>query len=172
MDVVMLPLVSPQTPVPSALDLLRRRERSGLVVESDNEYTLLYAGDLLRARARQIATVGEVPKARPVPLLDADQARKFDLDLVRPRRTWQSYERVLDSLGALYGLVGDSQDMAMIVTRHEGLTYMLKTTGGYECSGKPTHYFPEPRVSNGDDCPLYPECSAPGGGVPKIRPAS
>jgi hypothetical protein len=173
MDVVILPLISPDTSVMTALGLLRDRQRSGLVVEQlSEEYTLLYSGDMLRARAAKISWIGQVPGGRPMLRLRIEHARKYELDLVRPLKTWQSYERMLASNGVNYALSGSSRDTAVVVTLHEGLAEMLMMTGGYECSGTPTHYFPEPRVRVGERCPLYPECSAPGGGVPKIRPAS
>jgi hypothetical protein len=170
MDVVMVPLVWPGTPVGEALELLKRRERSGLVVQNpDESYHLLYAGDLLRARAAGVSTVGEVERRHRVLTLNAEWASTYALDLVTPRRTGQNYERFLATEGAEYALAGDSYDTVMIVTHHEGQTEALTMTGGYRCTGTPTHYFPEPRVSSGEQCPLYPECSQKSG-VPHVVP--
>ena len=172
MYVIAIPLVVSDTRVTDAIELLRRRQRSGLVVDRANDhYHLLHAGDLLRARANKTVVVADVPGGHPVHLLDIGSAQKFGLDLIRPNRTPVEYERMFKAQKVTdYALVGDSGDTAVIVTRHEPQGDSLMMAGGYECSGTPTHYFPEPRVSVGEECPQYPECSDPSG-TPKIRPA-
>jgi hypothetical protein len=167
----MIPLVWPQEQVSSALDLLHHRERSGLVVHSSADtYQLLHAGDLLRARDVDISVVGSVTGGYEVFVVEPPIAQSFGVDLVRPGRTPGQYEDMLDKHTTQYALVGETYDTAMIVTRHESQAEALKISGGYECSGSPTHYFPQPRVSLGDRCPEYPLCSSPDGVVPTIRP--
>lgn len=170
-DVVTLPLVPPETQIGAALRILREQRRSGLVTRDrdGSNYRLLYAGDLLRARAAHTPTVGDVPDARPVLVLNARLAQSFALDLVRPMATGLSYERMLGERGFTYALAGESDDAVMIVTLREDLAYALRGTGGYECDGQPTHYFPQPRVNLRDPCPRYPECSRPDGAMPTIR---
>jgi hypothetical protein len=172
MDVVMIPLVWPGEGVESALDVLRRRERAGLVVNNDpvHGYRLLHAGDMLRARQAGVPVVGEVTGGYPVLVVEPTLAESFHLDLVRPTLTWSQYEEVLDKHGTQFALVGESDDTAMVVTRHEEQTETLRGTGGYQCNGVSPHYFPEPRVSLGDRCPEYPLCSSPDG-EPVIRQA-
>lgn len=172
MDVVFLPLVWPATSVKDALDLLREYKRAGLVCQMQNDlYQLMYAGDLLRARAHAATTIADVHQRRPVLLVDEVRARPFGVDIVRPRRTSLQFEKLFDFSNVQYGLVGEASDMCLIVTRHEGQTEALRLTGGYECNGTPTHYFPEPRVTVGQVCPEFPLCSRPDGSTPTIRPA-
>jgi hypothetical protein len=172
MDVVMIPLVRPQEQVSSALDLLYRRERSGLLVQSPSDtYRLFHAGDLLRGRAADISVVERVTGGYEVLVVELSVAQSFGVDLIRPFRTPRQCEGMLDRYRARYALVGEAYDTAMIMTRHEGQAAALTMTGGYECSGLPTHRFPEPRVSVGDRCPENPHSSGPDGGVPTIRPA-
>jgi hypothetical protein len=172
MDVTMLPLVWPGTAVQEALDRLNHAGRAGVVVQNFNDsYRLFYTGDLLRAREQMIATVGQVPGGEPVLLLDGGKAQQFGVDLVRPSRSADAYEKLLASQGVDYALAGESFDTAMVVTLHEEQTATLNATGGYKCTGTPTHYFPAPRVNAGDHCPMYPECSMRDGSRPIVRPA-
>jgi hypothetical protein len=165
MDVVVLPLVWQQFEVGPLLELLRRRDRSGLVVhhqlDGPERYRLLYAGALMEARRDQVPTVGQVPGGHAVQVVDDDIARSFGLDLVRPHRTWQQYEAMLDRHSVTYALVGETADAAMVVTRHERETELLSSGARYRCNGPNWHGFPEPRVSIGDACPRQPECGRP-----------
>ena len=173
MGVVMLPIVSSTTTVDVALKLLRERKRGGVVVaHRDGTYRLLYASDLFRAKAQKVDTVAGVRKRRPVLLLDNSKARKYRVDLVRPLDTWQQYERMLTKLETDFALALDFQGSAVVITRHELQEDALSTSGGYRCNGQPRHYFPDPYVSARVPCPRYPECSLPGGAVPKIVPNS
>ncbi|MEO8076574.1 MAG: hypothetical protein ABI818_09620 [Acidobacteriota bacterium] len=172
MDVVTLPLVYSQAPVAQALELLRQYQRAGVVRYADNDtYELLFAGNLLRARAAGKTTVGEVEGGRRILIADAPIAREFHIDAVRPHRTYQQVEQMLDARGAQYALIAAANAEVMIITRHEGLKEMLSATGGFECDGTPTHYFPEPDVALGQKCPLIPECSRPDGNPPTIQVA-
>jgi hypothetical protein len=172
MDVVIIPLLRPQAEVASALELLRRWERAGVVVNPDwaSSYRLLHAGDMLRARDAGIPVLAEVPGGYSVLTVDQPMADAFHLDLVRPALTWQQYETMLDEQGAQFALVGEAYDAAMVVTRHEEQQMTLSGTGGFQCSGSPRHYFPEPRVALGDPCPEIPLCTSPAG-EPVIEPA-
>lgn len=165
MDAIIVPLVTQQAEVEPSMQLLQRRERSGLVVhhdlESPDRYRLLYAGDLMTARRDGVPTVGQVPGGHPVQVVDAVLAGSFGLDLVRPHRTWQQYELMLARHGVDYALVGEVGDAAMVVTMHEGQTQTLSTSAFYRCDGPNWHGFPEPRVSIGDPCPRRPECGRP-----------
>jgi hypothetical protein len=138
---------------------------------ADDSYRLFYIGELLRARDLTVATMGQVAGGQPVLLLDVQKALQFGADLVRPNRTGNAYEDLLQAHGVDYALAGESFDTAMIVTLHEGQTALLNTSGGYKCTGAPKHYYPRPRVNAGDPCPGYPECSMPDGSQPTIVPA-
>src|SRR6266545_5886271 len=105
MDVTMLPMVWPGTSVGEALDLLNQRGRAGVVMQNvDDTYRLLHAGDLLRARAKQVGTIGQINAGRPVLLLDDTKAKQFNLDLVRPVRTADAYEKMLAAHDMDYAL--------------------------------------------------------------------
>ena len=123
MDVVIVPLVNQDAKVGALLELLDRRERSGLVVhqflEGTQQYRLLYAGPLIEARRENVPTVNQVPGGHTVLVVDDAIARSFGLDLVRPRFTWTQYETMLDRHGVQYALVGETSDAAMVVTRQE-----------------------------------------------------
>jgi CBS domain-containing protein len=173
MDVVMLPLVDARTTVSDALAIMTRQRRAGVVVQrNDDDYTILDAGTLLRARARGVTRVNRVAGAEKVQLLSPAVARKHRVDIVRPQRTWAQYEAMLEKADRRYSLVGASNDTAMVVTASEQLTAALSMAGGYECTGTPRHFFPKPRVNPGATCPDYPICKVHGGGVSKIRRAT
>jgi hypothetical protein len=165
MDVVVVPLVWQEAEVGPLMELLDRRERSGLVVhhyfpDGSERYRLVYAGSLMEARRAQVPTVGEVPGGHDVQVVDDGLARSWGLDLVRPGLTWERYETMLDHHGVQYALVGETSDDVMVVTRHEDLTETLRAAF-YQCNGPNWHGFPEPRVSIGDPCPRRPECGRP-----------
>jgi hypothetical protein len=171
MDTVMLPLVWSRSEINQALEEARLRRRAGVVrYNPDDTYTLFYLSDLGRARIRGLTFMEQVPGGHPAALLDTTRAAALNLDLVRPSLTAPAFERVLADMGLDFAVAGQSRDMVMIVTLHERQTDSL-STGGYECSGTPTHYFPDPDVSDGQLCPLRPECSA-APGQPTIRPRS
>jgi hypothetical protein len=172
MDVVVLPLVNYSETVATALKQMRKAERSGIVRQNENDtQTLFYAGDLLRASAKKIAKLVDVPDGERVVMLDVGRARKFHLDIVRPHRTWKAYETWLAKEQAHYALLAGTSNTAMIVTSSENETEDLSMSGGYKCTGTPRHYFPRPRVRVGQPCPKRPECKVPGGGVSTIQPA-
>jgi hypothetical protein len=172
MDVIVLPLVWPNTPVAGALEMLHTYKRAGVVRQGwDDTYRLLYAGDLLRAREDGIAEVGQIDAGESVMIVEMPAVTTFSIDIVRPRRTEPQYEQMLDAHGMTYGLVGETSREVMIVTRHEDETETLSGTGGYECTGTPKHFFPRPRVQVNTNCPRYPACSRADGTIPKIRPA-
>jgi hypothetical protein len=171
MEVVTLPLVEPDVTVPEALGRLTAAGRAGVVIADPGRYVLLYAGDLLRARDAGVAQVGAIPTAESVAIMDSTLAERFGVDLVRPRLSPDSYERLLDDRQANYVLIGEGPRDVMLVTRHEGLEEMLALTGGYECTGNPRHYFPQPYVTVGQTCPLFPACAVAGAPPSTIRPA-
>ncbi len=146
-----------------AVTLLKERRRSGLVVEKDEEhYRLHYIGALLKARDDgKPATVGQLKGGHDLLIPDQKTTTRFGLDLIRPLRTGTAYEAALDDSRREYALVGEVGDTVAVVTRHELLTEMLvDSTGGYRCTGSPTHYFPEPGVHVNDRCPQRGECGA------------
>jgi hypothetical protein len=165
MDVVVVPLVRQEAEVGPLMELLDRRERSGLVVhhtmDGPERYRLLYVGSLMEARRAEVPTVGQVPGGHAVQLVDDKLGRDFGLDLVRPGYTWAQYETMLDRHGVQYALVGETSDAAMVVTRHEEQTETLSAAAFYQCDGPNWHGFPEPRVSIGQPCPRRPECGRP-----------
>lgn len=172
MDVVTLPLVTRDTEVDAALAKAKESRRSGVVVAwNPDEYRLFHAGDLLRARADAVGLIGNLQGGHAVVLVRPTDVVTHGVDVIHPQRTWNAYERMLDQTPASYALVGASSHDVMIVTRHEGQTAELSLTGGFECDGSPTHYFPAPSVSTGDDCPRYPHCQGPDGRPSRIRPA-
>jgi hypothetical protein len=177
METIAVPLIQAATraSVESAIAELKRRQRVGLIVEKTDDYQLLYIRHLLEAKRDQITLVSEITGGYSVHLLTPGDMQSFGLDLVRPMQTQLQYENFFASPIALkkdYALVGATPDTAIIVTRHETLKYMLAaTTGGFQCNGTPkNHFFPDPDVVDGQDCPKYPECTLPGGGTPVISP--
>jgi hypothetical protein len=171
----MIPFLSESLTVSKALDALKQRGRSGMVVESPaHGYRVLFTGDLLQARASRISRVAaiELPADRTCVLLDMPQARRYGVDLVRPWKTSGKFSKLLTQLNTEFALAGVTSDTVMIVSARETWVEAMNMTSGYECTGTPTHYFPEPRVRPNQRCPRYPLCSLPGGGVPTIRPSS
>jgi hypothetical protein len=174
MDSLVLQLVRPSTSVVDALELLKASRRGGLVRQNPypyDSYDLIYAGALLRARAKGVRLISGVTEAETIMFVDMPTVRSFDLDAVKPFQTADSYEKLLDHHRVSFGIVGETTADVMIVTRHEWQTAALSVTGGFQCNGTPTHYFPMPSVALGQRCPEYPLCSRPDGLVPTIEPA-
>lgn len=171
MDSVEIPLCSAGETIDGALGELRAKNRSGVVVQSAGGYRLLHAGDLLYARDKGLATLGDVDDGQPVILLQEEHVKEFRLNTTNPKSTWHEYEAFLRDVAHRYTLLSTTGNTAMIVTASELDTLALTLTGGYQCDGTPTHYFPQPRVSDGEDCPKWPECTGPGGGKSKVHPA-
>lgn len=170
MDVVMLPLVDHAESVATAIEQMEKHRRAGVIVRRRNDtHSLVYAGDLFRARDADVSSLGKVPKAQKVLVLDTTRAKRFKLDIVRPLLSPAGYEKMFRQEGVDYSMVGASLDTAMIVTVSEEMTSMLMA-GRFRCTGTPRHYFPWPAVAPGDDCPDYPDCSV-AKGIPKIVPA-
>ena len=163
MDSIDVPLCAAGQTIDGALDELRAKNRSGVVVESAGGYRLLHAGNLLHARDRGLGTLGDVDGGQPVILLQAQHVREFRLDTTSPKNTWQEYQTFLRGASHRYTLLSATGSTAMLVTALEKDVLALTLTGGYQCDGTPTHYFPEPRVNDGEDCPKWPECAGPGG---------
>jgi hypothetical protein len=178
MDVVSIPsyLQSESTSVSEALANLRQRERGGLVIQDGDACRLLFAGDLLRARAAGVTMVQDVQGGRPVLVLDETHANTRGLDLRSPFNTGAEYQDMLNAGDHDYAVAAPSirvmpPGTAVVVTRSELFGVSLRMPGGYECNGKPQHSFPEPRVSPGEQCPFYPECERADGTVPTVHPA-
>jgi CBS domain-containing protein len=171
MDSVGVPLCPEDESVDDALGELRAKNRSGIVVQSAGGYRLLHVGNLLYARARGLGTLADIDGGQPVILLQAHHIKEFQLDIINPGNTWQQYETFLRGVAHRYTLLNTTGNTAMLVTASEKDALTLTLTGGYQCDGTPTHYFPEPRVIDGEDCPKWPECMGPGGRKSKIHPA-
>lgn len=178
MDVVSIPsyLQSGSTSVAEALADLRERERGGLVIQDGDACRLLFAGDVLRARAAGVTIVQEVQGGRPVVVLDETHESTRGLDLQSPFNTGAQYQDFLSAGHHDYAVAAPSirvmpPGTATVVTRSELFGLSLRMSGGYECNGKPQHFFPEPRVSPGEPCPFYPECERADGTVPTVSPA-
>jgi hypothetical protein len=171
MDSVDIPFFSGGESIATALKQMRAKNRSGVVVEGEGGYQLLHAGDLLYARDKGLAALGEVGGGHPVILLQKEHVKEFELNSVNPKSTWEEYETLLQNVGHRYTLLSATGNTATLVTASELDALSLTLTGGYQCDGTPTHYFPQPRVSDGEDCPKWPECNCPGGRKPKVHPA-
>ncbi len=170
METIDLPLVHGLGTTPdAALDLLYKKSRSGLVVEHDGEYTLLYFRHLLEAQRNNIDDVTEIA-GYDVELLTPSHTTKFNLDLIRPMATQDKYNDFFaapEAHEADYALFGATSEVAVIVTKHETLKHAL-STGGFKCNGVPVHFFPDPEVVDGQNCPKYPECTGSGGAIPTV----
>ncbi len=170
MDSVKLPFLTRETSVDEALMRLRERQRSGVVIEVPHTHVLLHTGDLLYGRAKRVKTLGDIGVGERVILLRDKQFTQFNLDPVHPERTGRQFEVFLNNVGHRYALIGTHGDTVTIVTASELDTMALTQTGGYQCDGNPTHYFPLPRVVSGQVCPMWPACSKIDNSKPKIYP--
>jgi hypothetical protein len=154
MDVVSLPLVFNSDTVHHALDRLKEMQRSGVVVDrTGNNFWLYFTGDLLDARAKCIKVMSEVAGGEPIHRASRDDAGKYTLDFVQPFESESGYNAMFAGVPENYALVAAGDETAILVTRHETVKDELVVTGGYECTGPTTHYFPRPSVSVGMKCP-------------------
>jgi hypothetical protein len=170
MDIVNLPLLSLTTTIPEALNVLKLSQRSGLVVRDAQAVRLLHTGDLLYARAAGTHTLGDIHDLRIAIQPTSQHIERFKLDLGKPTNTGSQYEAFLSANHYRYAFLDSDQGHARIVTLSELDALGLTLTGGYQCDGSPTHYFPLPRVIVGQDCPLWPRCSRMDGSRPQVEP--
>jgi len=171
MDSLDVPLCSSHESIVNALEDLRARNRSGIVVQGKAGYSLLHAGDLLYARDKGLTTLADISGGEPVIGLQKHHAKEFSLSVEFPASTSTEYETFLRSINHRYTLLSATGQSATIVTASESDAGALRLTGGYQCDGTPTHYFPRPRVSDGEVCPKWPECSRPDAKKPTVHPA-
>jgi hypothetical protein len=119
MDSVDIPLCSAAETIDGALGELRTKNRSGVVVESAAGYRLLHAGDLLYARERGLATLGDLDGGQPIVFLSAQHVKDFRLNTTSPKTTSQEYQTFLRSVAHRYTLLSAAGNTAMIVTASE-----------------------------------------------------
>jgi hypothetical protein len=168
MDVVTLPVVWPSVTVSDALARMEEYERAGVIRHNAtaDSYRLLFVRDLHRALDAGTPSVAQVEGGSDILILDAATATAFGVDAVRPHRTLDQAEKMLDARSVGYALLAAGWDEAMILTRHE--LYKENLTSRFKCNGTPMHIFPEPYVRLGDQCPEYPLCSGTGSTPPTI----
>jgi hypothetical protein len=182
MDAVPLPvyLQSDRTPISQALAQLRQLSRGAIVLQDGSRLQLLFAGDLLRARAQGTINVQSVRVDRELTVIADEAAQERSLDLRNPFNSQEQYATYFNVLNTDYAVpasqtrglgrsLGPGPGMAVVITRSETLGAALRMAGGYECDGEPRHYFPEPSVSVGERCPEYPLCSRSDGKIPTVR---
>jgi hypothetical protein len=172
MDTIDLPLYRSDfnKSLAEVLSHLKERQRGGLVLKTEDQYQLFYLGDLLECQATGATQLSAVQGGKPIQLLHNNDALTYQVDLIRPQQSAVGYTQLLKAYGRDYALAGETDDVALLITRSEQFGYALRVTGGYQCNGTPTHFFPYPRVVAGQTCPKYPECQLPDNSVTKIVP--
>lgn len=135
-----------------ALKVLRDARQSALIVDDAGEYSLAWASDIDDARRRKLPNIKAIPNREPVYLAALRDAKKHNVDLFMPRKTWQQYETMLDAVGAQYAVIAADQ-IAFVVTRHEELRDLAGSVS-LECPKG--HLFPQPKKRVGDECPRCP----------------
>src|SRR5262249_39784791 len=123
MEAVSLPLLNINSSVHEALSQLRAMGRGAVVVESGpaGSYRLIDAKQLLEARNSCIQLLSGIAAGDPVKLIEPADVAAFVLDTIRPLNSWVQYENWFSQRPENYGLVGADSEIAMVVTRHEGL---------------------------------------------------
>lgn len=166
-DVVNLPLVEHTATVAAALKRMGRA-RAGIVVKwPDDAHSLVLAGALLRARDAGVELVSGVPgvhlvtphrsntRARQI----ADQIGLMEVfDKTKDQIARSVYTQLFRKIGYDYAIAGSSNRMARVITGSPRVAAMLNMSGGYQCTGTPRHYFPDPFVEVDDPCPEVPLC--------------
>jgi len=153
MDIIELPYFPADTVLRFCLDAMRYRQRSAVIRDDQGKLDLLKAGDIYDGLAREISILGKVKSNNPVFKLTINEVEKWNLDPADPKRTWDRYEKFLDSVEASYALLGTTAVSCFVVTRHEGQAGAL-SAGPKDCycSGPDQHEFPPPSVSSNDRC--------------------
>jgi hypothetical protein len=125
---IVLPVVTLNTDLTTALQILKERQRGALITKIDGEYRLLTAGSIVAGRRRPLPNVFYVTPENTLAL--GAQSPQIDL------------EQVSDS-GAIVNV--DDVQMAQ---------KYVSSPRDYYCDG-PRHHddFPPPYVSEGDPCP-------------------
>jgi|SRR5579862_6171130 len=169
MDAVNVPLyrAAESNSIADVLTALRSQGRGGIVIENGNDYRVFYAGDLLRALNAGQANVQQVGGGESVELLDNSHVIAYGLDLVRPMQAQTQYQNMFASIANQFALFGATDQDAMVVTQSESLTQALLVPGAYQCDGTPTHTYPYPSVSKGEECTQYHSSA----GMATINPA-
>ena len=167
MDTVVLPVLNPDRSLDEALWRMREADRSAVLVvrKSNEKYGLAYIGSVRRAQAKGKTTLGQIEDMHAVLVMDPVGATRYNLDLQNLHRTRNEAERYLDAINTMYSVVSAAPDNATLVTRHEGQTALINQYNNFECDGPEQHFFPEPAVTPGQECP---ECAPPKGKIIKI----
>lgn len=160
MDVIGLPTVYSRTSAASALDAMKRAGRRAVALRAGNDIRVVLEDDLERLSAEvELAKLGD-RSGYSATVLTAEVVREYGLDCVDPWQTSRAYETMLDALRVDFAVFGVSPETALLVTRSESLARKI-STGGYHCTGNPSHYFAGPTVSPGKPCPLGPGTIVP-----------
>jgi hypothetical protein len=129
---------------------------------------LIFIGRLFEARDRGVDMLAQV-QGQPIHIHDRVETGDMVLDQVRQSlfNTPDQFENLFKGFlppDTRFILAGQAGARAVLVSGHETWAAMVGNTQVYECNGSPKHYFPDPQVSEGETCPKWPECTAPGGG--------
>jgi hypothetical protein len=157
-----LPLMEPEIEIDDALIRMSSLQRSVVVVEAGNAGLLMPEPMLRQSRGLGVRLLGAASGGLPVPFLSYRETAASGLSLAGPRR--------LDSFFGSYPqhlvLAARVPRTVTLVTSRESLALTLSGSK-YSCNGQTRpygrpHYFPNPSVNDGDNCPKWPACNVDG----------
>lgn len=153
MDIISLPLLSWDTVLRYAYDVMKLHQKSAVVRQDDRGFELIEASDVVFGLADNVARLADIPAASQVYKITSNDAGQWGLNINHAFATRELYEKFLDSLGMSYGLLKAEQDMALVVTRSESLARNINMAPKTcYCTGRRRHQFPPPARSTNDTC--------------------
>jgi len=156
-----LPLMEPEIEIDDALVRMSSLQRSLVLMESGKAGLLMPEPILRRSRQHGVRLLGEVSGGWKVPFLTYGESAASGLNLMGLPRLESLFGRFPMHLV----LALPTPKTATLVTARESLASMLSGSK-YRCNGQKRngqpHYYPNPPVNDGDDCPKWPECDVNG----------
>lgn len=145
MDIVNLPLLPASTTLSAALEVLDRANVRALVTVQNRRRVVLDERALIAGGRLSATEIGEI----------APIAGSIDLP-VEADRLSQATADYLDASNAIFAIdIESTLDMAVVVTRHEGVAAAQRGhIGRLVCRGDPPHVWAPGDIKSGNVCPL------------------
>lgn len=123
MDSFKLPIVSPKATLSTALNLMKEKQRSALVVKDRNRFWVATAGDIHASGFGRNATLAKLPFKRQAyqPMaVEIGRGKTFTKAAVtRPQQYLEAWDRGIRESGFAIGIASVTRQSATVVTMSE-----------------------------------------------------
>ena len=154
MDVIYLPLLSPDASLQDAYQAMHKHLRAAVVRGSSKSYSLIRAVDIYSGLARNFTVLRRLSDKFPMHEISNLEIKRWGLDVADPFTSWREFELLLDQVNKKYAMLDFVPGLARVVTRHEDLARQFSSApmACYCDSEDYMHPYPPPSVSSGDTC--------------------